>query len=85
MLSCSQHLHAFLGEISVEARESEAGAIDGGLANLPMEPYARPLQLHLQLLGVGIVEALHGNNRDTLLPIALRCDRLRAALFYHED
>ena len=83
MLGRTEHLHALLGKISIETREREPGAIDGGLPNFPMEPDTRSLQLHVQFLSVGIVEALHGNNPDTLLPIALRCDRLRAALFYH--
>src|SRR4026208_2272228 len=85
MLRGPEHLHALLGKISIETREREPGAIDGGLTNFPMEPHTRSFQLHMQLLGVGIVEAVHGNNRDTLLPIALRGDRLSAALFYHED
>jgi hypothetical protein len=50
-----------------------------------MESNPRPFQLHLQLLGVRIVKALDRNNWDTLLPIAWRCDRLRPALFRHED
>ena len=85
MLGCTQHLHAFLGEISVEAREREAGAVDGGLANFPMEANARPFQLHLKLFSVGIVKALDRDNRDTLLLIACRCNRLGPALFRHED
>ena len=85
MLGGPEHLHALLGEISVETREREPGAIDGGLANFPMEPNPRPFQVHLQLLGVRIVKALDRYNWDTLLPIAWRCDRLRPALFRHED
>ena len=43
MLGCTQHLHTFLSEISIEARQSKAGAVDSGLANFAMEPHLRPL------------------------------------------
>ena len=85
MLSRTQHLHALLGEVGVKTRQREAGAIDGGLANLPMEPNPRPFQLHLQHLGVRIVKALDRNNRDAFPLIAWRGDRLGRALFRHED
>ena len=85
MLSRTQHLHALLGEVGVKARQREPRAINGGLANFPVEPNSRPLQLHLQLLRVRIVKALHGDNRDALLAIAWRCNRLVPALFRHQD
>ena len=85
MLSRTQHLHALLGKVGVKARQREAGAIDGGLANFPMEPNPRPFQLHLQLLGVRIVKAFDCDNRNAFPLIAWRCDRLVPALFRHED
>lgn len=85
MLSRTQHLHPLLGEVGVKARQREAGAIDGGLANFPMEPNWRPFQLHLQLLGVRIIKAVDRNNRNAFPLIAWRRDRLGPALFRHED
>jgi hypothetical protein len=85
MLSRPEHLHAFLSEIGIETRESETGTVDGGLANFAVKPHTRSLQLHLQLFSVRIVKALHGDNRDTLLLDAWRCNRLGRALFRHED
>lgn len=85
MLSRTQHLHALLGEVGVKTRQREPGAIDGWLANLPMEPNPRPFELHLQLLGVRIVKAFDCNNRNAFPLIAWRRDRLGPALFRHED
>ena len=85
MFGRPQHLHPFLGEIGVEARQSQARTVDRGLANFPMESHARPLQLHQQLFGVTIVKALDRDNRNTLLLIACRCNRLGPALFRHQD
>src|SRR5207247_4493886 len=70
MFRCAQHLHTFLGEIGVEPRERESGAIDGGLANLSMEPDARALELYLQLFSVRTIKTLNRNNRNALLLIA---------------
>jgi hypothetical protein len=84
MFRRSQYLHPFLGEIRVETRKRQAGAIDGWLANFPMEPHARALQFHLQFFGVRIVKALNRDNRDAFLLIACGCDRLGPASFCHQ-
>ena len=47
MFRRAQYLHPFLGEIRVETRKSQAGAVDGRLANFPMESHPRAFQFHL--------------------------------------
>ena len=49
LLGRAENLHAFLGEISVEAGEREAGTIDRGLANLAMKADTLAFQLELQV------------------------------------
>ena len=78
-----EHLNAFLGEISVEPGKRETGTVDRRLANFPMKAYARPFQLHVQLLSMRIVKAFNRNNRDAFLLIACRCNRLDPASFRH--
>src|SRR5262249_34497717 len=68
----AQNLDTFFGEVSVEARKSKAGPINGRLANFAMKTDERTLQLDLKLLGVGIIEALHRHDRYALALIAGR-------------
>lgn len=83
MLSCSQHLNAFLGEIGVEPGEREPGTVNGWLANFPMKPHARAFQLHMELFSVRIVKPFDRDNRDAFLLIACGCNGLRPASFRH--
>ena len=69
MFCSAQHLHPFLGEIGVESRQRESRPIDSRLPNFSMKSHTRALELHLQLLGVRIVEALDGDNGNALLLI----------------
>ena len=75
MLGCAKNLDAFLGEISIETGEREAGTINGRLADLAMKPNARPFQFHLQLLRVGIVKTFDGNHRHCLALMTRRSIR----------
>ena len=84
MFCRAQHLHTFLGEIGVEPRQRESRSIDSRLSNFSMKPHARTLELHVQLFGVRIVEALDGDNWDALLLTALGCNRLRPGFFRHQ-
>src|SRR5260370_37985540 len=85
MLGCAQDLHALLREISVESRERQTRTVNCGFANFPVKAHARPVQFHLQLLGMRIIKALDRNHRDAFLLIACRCNRLGPALLCHED
>jgi hypothetical protein len=80
----AENLHPFLSEISIETGQREAGAIDGGLANLSMKPDARPVQFYLQLLGMRIVKTLNRNHGNAFSLTAGRCDRLRCRLLRHK-
>jgi hypothetical protein len=84
MFGRPQHLHPFFSEIGVEARKRQPRTVDRGLANFPMESHPRPLQLHQQLFSVRIVKALDRDNRDALLLIACRSNRLGPAFFRHQ-
>src|SRR4029077_3854274 len=85
MLGRAQDLHALLREISVESRERQTRTVNRRLANFPVKTHARPVQFHLQLLGMKIIKALDRNHRDAFLLIACRCNRLGPALLRHED
>src|SRR5438034_7964286 len=83
MLSCSQHLNAFLCEIRVEPGQCEPGTVNGWLANFPMKPHARAFQLHVQLFRMRIVKPFNSDNRNAFLLTARGCNRLDPASFRH--
>src|SRR3982074_1513053 len=76
LLRGAEHLHSFLGEITVEPGEREAGPIDGRFPDLAMKTDALAFQLQLQLLRVRLVKTFDGDNRNVLPLIAPGRDRL---------
>jgi hypothetical protein len=57
----AEDLHPLDREITVEAGQREAGPVDRGFANPPLETDLRPLELHLQSLRVAGIKFAHGD------------------------
>ena len=76
LLRRAEHLHPLLSEISVEPGEREARAIDGRLADAPLEADLPAFQFELQRLGVLFEKAFHRDDRDVHPLLAARSDGL---------
>jgi hypothetical protein len=83
LLGRAEDLHAFLREIIIEARERQAGAVNGRLADLPMKTDALSFELELQLPLVSLVETIDRDNRNILALIAAGSDGLRCGFIGH--
>src|SRR2546423_15267024 len=65
----AKNLNPFLGEIAVKAGKRQSRPVNRRFANLAMKSNLRPLQLHLQLFSVRLVEALYCHHRHTFSEI----------------